>query len=283
MRRCFYSFSTALIAAVSAAIQLFASPFIQRALASDSFATLLQKAAVDSETLPTMERALRYADRALVMRPHSPEALVIKAHVLQRMQESEQALPYCLEAIRLKPDYAAAWMAKADILHDMHRDEEALVAIDRSLKLQEDGRAQCNRAKILNSLGRFGEAEKCLDALLATHDDPFQRQIRINTCMRLGKWDKIISDATILLKANDKAPLTYANYTVLIQRGQAHLKVNQRAKAMADFQRAERAFADKREAHQSLLDIYKATGNKAGVAEEQAFLDKLDGDIKPFR
>ncbi|MBS1993841.1 MAG: tetratricopeptide repeat protein [Cyanobacteria bacterium SZAS LIN-3] len=283
MRRCFYSCGTALPAAACAAIQLFAFPLIQQALAADSFETLLQKAEVDCQTIPTMDRALRYADRALAMRPHNPEALVIKAHVLQHMQESEQALPYCLEAIRLKPDRAAAWQVKADILHDMHRDEEALVAIDTCLKLQDSSSAQCNRAKILNSLGRFSEAEKCLDALLAAHDDPFQRQIRINTCMRLGKWDKIIADATMLLKANEKAPLSYANYTVLIQRGQAYLKINQRARAIADFQRAERAFADKREAHQNLLDIYKATGNKAGAAEEQAFLDKLDGDIKPFR
>lgn len=115
-----------------------------------------------------MDRALRYFNEALRLKPRYDVAWTARAHTLERMGDLEGALKSFAEAAVIRPSGMDVWTALASILHRMGRHREELEADEELLRHEPlSVEAMVNRAAALHELRRFDEAAAACDAALA--------------------------------------------------------------------------------------------------------------------
>lgn len=115
-------------------------------------------------------------NRALRLRPRDPDAWVMKAQVLLRLEDGPAALGAALAALQVRPRSAEAHALRAAALSQMELFPEALRAALRAFRLCEEQPGQealleelyYERAAILDALDRTGEA-------LATFEEGLRR------------------------------------------------------------------------------------------------------------
>ncbi len=114
--------------------------------------------------------ANEYANRALRIHPHDPEAWMLKCQILSALEDDPAALA-CVEiALRRAPRSAEAHYWRAAILADMERYEDALKSLERAFRhLKEDETwltedLYYEKAAILEAIGRRDEALATFEA-----------------------------------------------------------------------------------------------------------------------
>ncbi len=114
-----------------------------------------------------------YLEKALAIRPYSPEALQQRALLLNRLGRGSEALTYYDKVVALKPESAELWNNRGNVLLSLRRPEEALNSFDRAAALV-PGNAliKNNRANAFCELRRFAEAiEEYRRAISLAPDD----------------------------------------------------------------------------------------------------------------
>jgi tetratricopeptide (TPR) repeat protein len=96
----------------------------------------------------------------------------ILAGMLLISGRAAEALTQAETAIELSPDYARGHLLRGEALLVLGRPAEALAALDRAAELQPEDRPRIGifRARALSALGRGGEGERLLSAIVAGAD-----------------------------------------------------------------------------------------------------------------
>lgn len=97
---------------------------------------------------------------------------------------------------------------------------------------------------------------------------------RITVCEHLQKWSKVVSDCTACLQVD---PIDHRRH-ILRSRAAAYVGLRNYAKAKADLQEAVKLSPDDIKIHNDLVAVYKALGDKNGVAEEGEKIKSLNRD-----
>lgn len=129
---------------------------------------VLAAKAASEQALGRFAAALAAYDAALLAQPRSPELAYNRATVLEALGRPEQALAGYDAALALRDDFLEALHNRATLLHAAGRSAEALTDYDRALALR-PGHAPLlhNRARLLRDLARYEEALADLDRALA--------------------------------------------------------------------------------------------------------------------
>ncbi len=131
---------------------------IARAPANEK--ALLGYATLLNQTMQA-DRARPFAERLVALYPKSVAAQIALGNTLTLLRDYAGAEAALAKAVTLSRGKSAeALMLLAQAISHLGRDEEALVLVDRSLALKPDYMLALDRkALILQTLGRFGEAE----------------------------------------------------------------------------------------------------------------------------
>ncbi|MBI4507992.1 MAG: hypothetical protein HY698_00050 [Deltaproteobacteria bacterium] len=121
--------------------------------------------------------ANEYVNRALRLRPHDPEAWILKCQVMSALEDDAAALAAVEMAVRRAPRSAETHYWRAAILADLERYHEALLAVERAFRhlgrnddwLVED--LFFEKGSILDSIGRQEEAMATYQAGLSRFPD----------------------------------------------------------------------------------------------------------------
>lgn len=173
---------------------------------SASTKNLVEKAVKDWET-GNLEEALKNFDEALELNPESLEAITGKGAVLVDLGNIEEGLRYYDEALEINPKEWFALMGKGTVLMERGELEDALECFDRLLEIQNNPEALANRGFCLAHLGDYEDA---------------------------------IQDLERALKTERK------NVFALINKGYAHLGLEQEKEAKACYEKASRIRPDER-------------------------------------
>jgi protein O-GlcNAc transferase len=100
-----------------------------------------------------------YLEKALAIRPYSPDALQQRAALLNRLGRVTEALACYDKVIALKLESAEIWNNRGNVLLSLRRPEEALISFDFAVALVPgNARIKNNRANAFCDLRRFAEA-----------------------------------------------------------------------------------------------------------------------------
>lgn len=108
--------------------------------------------------------ANRLVSSALVLRPTSAEAWILKSQALSDLNDHSAALAAVEMALNFDPGLVEAHYWRTAILSDLNRYEEALVSVERCFRYLDSDHMwllegmYCEKAMILDSLGRTEEA-----------------------------------------------------------------------------------------------------------------------------
>lgn len=121
------------------------------------------------------ERALDYADRALVMDPEKYDLVDLKADILSRLGKFDECLVERDRYVSLLPEYPIAYLSRADDLLNARRYKDAiqdyLMAIVLAPELSELPYLLMRRGDAFRLMGKNDEARKDYEALLNAERD----------------------------------------------------------------------------------------------------------------
>jgi len=129
-------------------------------------------------------------NRALRLRPHEPDAWILKCQILSSLDDDLAALAAVEMSLRRAPRLAEAHYWRGAVLADLARHAEALGAVDRAFRHQrpeEDWLLEdlyCEKALILDALGRQDEALATFEAGIVRCPDSVVLQAGIEPLRR---------------------------------------------------------------------------------------------------
>lgn len=230
----------------------------------------------------TRDRAISHIDEAIILSPRDSSLYCIKAGLEHDLEEEERALETIDKAIALGATHAAALSLKASILNSLGRAEEALKVSQQAMKLDPNPNFRHAYYDILMHLGRFAQAERELSIDLEKAPQDWKaRTVRVKANKFLKNWQKMIVDLTYLIDHEVNRSVLSRVYA-FHDRGVAYLNLKKYDKAEADLKAAIKLAPDTRPPHADLLEVYKATGQKALAASEAQKIKKLDEDLGGF-
>lgn len=163
-------------------------------MSQDDYDDLLEMARSllgSSESPSELWEANERVNSAIKLRPEEAEGWVLKAQVLSSLDDEVAALAAANEGLRLAPKSAEAQYMRGALLYDMELYEESIRALDKTLKLMQDGDEWLleeifyEKAAALDALDRSDEAmavfeeglRRCPDSeLLKTGLEPLRRE-----------------------------------------------------------------------------------------------------------
>jgi protein O-GlcNAc transferase len=111
--------------------------------------------------------ALVAFDKALALRPGSPEAWLGRGNCLMLLERLQESVAAYEKALSLRLDYFEAWGNLGNVLFKLERDADAVAAYDRALALQpRHAPAWLGRANLMVKLQRYQEASVAFDRAL---------------------------------------------------------------------------------------------------------------------
>jgi predicted Zn-dependent protease len=254
----------------------------QNAQAEPAMKELFNSITANMQSKKTMPLALSQVDQLLKKAPDNPAANQLKAAILSCMDEYEEALPCIERAAKLDPSSVRIWSRKADILHHLKQDKEALSCIDKAEKLNGKSLTNANKADILISLNRTGDAEKELDRLVETvPDNSTFRGHRAELFLHTNQWEKAINDLTILIQQCSRPNQSFA--LLHSKRADCYFHLNQYTRSIADYKSALTIDPDDRQIHAALMKIYNLTGDTRAASAEKKFVQSLDTDLRLYK
>jgi tetratricopeptide (TPR) repeat protein len=97
------------------------------------------------------DRAIKYADRAIRLKPDLVDAYAIRARAYSEMGQYDRAIKDADNVLRLKSDYAVAFAIRAEAYNGKRLYDRAIADADRALSLEPDmDLARRNKALALN-------------------------------------------------------------------------------------------------------------------------------------
>lgn len=175
-----------------AADLLAAQDWAQRAIDAGGSGTVDSLMAVISNELGQVEKAVAYADKALVAAPGEAEVVMLAGYVIQCRGDLKRGIELMLKAMRLEPDYpewVGLTMARAFIQNGQH--EEAL-GMARSLLSPSvkdagaRGTAYMNMAVASVFTNRIEDARGHVEKLREVWPDATRRSIETNPRLAMG-------------------------------------------------------------------------------------------------
>jgi tetratricopeptide (TPR) repeat protein len=135
--------------------------------------TVSRNLLAQNETMGDLWEANDLVNRALRIRPTSPEAWILKCQVMSALDDDTAALAAIEMAVRRAPKLAEAHYWRSAVLSDLERYRDALKSIERAFRyltdeddwLVED--LYCEKAMVLDAIGRREEALATFEAGLA--------------------------------------------------------------------------------------------------------------------
>jgi tetratricopeptide (TPR) repeat protein len=110
------------------------------------------------------EEALAALEKAITLNPNSALAWTNKGWVLEKLSRSDDALEAQRKAVSIEPELAEAWANLGSTLFNLKRRQEALEAFETSLKWRpDDAFVWCEKALVLSKLEQHGEALRALE------------------------------------------------------------------------------------------------------------------------
>src|SRR6516225_6860711 len=166
--------------------------------------------------------ALPYIERALRLRPDTPETLANYGIALEGVGRHGEALQALERVLTLTPNDGRAWSNRGALLSKLHRNEEALADFDRAVALDPANEASWfNRSLILLTLGRPEEALESCERLLQLRPDSVEaRNNRGLTLKAMGRAaDALAEFDRVLQKYPDHAAAWVNRASVLRAMG----------------------------------------------------------------
>lgn len=243
---------------------------------------LCQQALRETKELSTNDLAVKHIDQALAIDPNSAYYWLVKAQLLQNLEDSEKALPCINKSLQLNNKPVAAYLLKADILTDLNRYDEALKDINHASMLEPRPEYHHLKARIFKKQHKFDLAESELDAAIkANPKDELAYSQRAAIAGLSKHWPKAIADLTFSINNCKKKNLSH--YEDLLARAGAYTETKQYEKAMVDCKEGIKGQPDMPQFHAALLKLYTLTGNKSGAAIERKELKAIDEDYTPAK
>lgn len=146
-------------------------------------------------------QAIRYANKAIKLEPLNPNHYIDKAQLYLLDGKAREALAALREVEELLPDAGEPYVVEAQIYSQNGEPEEALKVIDRAIaRFDEDASMLLIKARTLNDLGRFAEAQECVEAAerLAGDNGALKREVAmVRSVSQVGVNDIASSIATL--------------------------------------------------------------------------------------
>jgi tetratricopeptide (TPR) repeat protein len=220
----------------------------------------------DREAIPKLERALE----------RSPDDVEVLAALVECMANVpsynvDDLLPLLNRWCRLAPDDHLPHLKRMNAMLALDRNEEALRDAQVVLRVRPDQyEVRCVAARLLRDLGRYEEAGRECEILLAT-DSPFQREIlflQATVFNDRGDYESARKVADQILAGAPDYP------AALMLRGEAAFRLGNYEEATGYLRKASgsRVFIIRRNALQKLGDSLRLLGKKE---EAQEVLNRL--------
>lgn len=180
------------------------------------------------------ERALRWFDRALTLRPSLTEALSARAIALQKLGRPGDALASLAAMLRLEPNNCEALYLTGALHQSLGHVPQALEFYTAALAQKPDYcEAQLNRGALLEQLGRLDEALAAFDAVLAARPhDALANFNRGSVLQRQGEYERALAAYERAAAENPTDP------EVELNRGNVLQKLGRFEAALARYDRA---------------------------------------------
>jgi predicted O-linked N-acetylglucosamine transferase (SPINDLY family) len=249
--------------------------------------------------------ALAYIERALALRPGTPELLSDYAIALAGVGRYREALEALTKGIQLSPNSSSAWSNRGALLAKLHRNEEALGDFERAVTLDPgNGDAWNNRGLTLLALGRPEQALESYDRVLKLRPDHVEarnnRGLALKAIGRAGdalaEFDRVLQEKpdhagafvnrAAVLRAMGEVEQALQSYDrALALQPDMPEALNSRANclwtrksdlagAMVDLERLARISPDYAYARGDLLHLKMHAGDWHDLARERAVLDE---------
>jgi tetratricopeptide (TPR) repeat protein len=158
------------------------------------------------------EEAIASYDKALAIKDDIPEAWCNRGNVLLNLGRHEEAIASCDKALEIQPDFPEAWNNRGAALVNLDRDEEVIASCDKAVEIQPDLlEAWYNRGAALVNLGRHEEAIASYDKALAIDDDIKTLVNRSTVLLNLSRYEETIASCDKALKIQPDSPDALSN------------------------------------------------------------------------
>jgi tetratricopeptide (TPR) repeat protein len=183
-----------------------------------------------------LQKAIRYFNRALEMKPNYAEVLVNKGIALRRQGKLEEAMRYYNWALQINPVDVKAWSNKGIVLGRQGKLEEAMRCYDKALAIEPSyHKAWNNKGIAFYYQGRLREAIAHYDQAIECKPDYVKAWT--NKGIALARQDRLEQAIKCFDKALSKEP---DNAAVWYNRGAALRRQGQLADAEKSFEKFRR-------------------------------------------
>lgn len=130
------------------------------------------------------DMALDYAYQVIKLKPNSDLGWVLKARIMEKLDQWDEALEAYKQALMCNVKDAELWLSLGSALFNLERHDEEMEAYDQALKIDGDfTEAWLNKGATLHKLERFEEAIECYDHVLKK--SPKNAEVLNNKAMAL--------------------------------------------------------------------------------------------------
>ena len=152
--------------------------------------------------LKRFDDALKSYDRAIALRPNLVEALYNRGNTFRALGRHENALESYDRALKVRPDYVEVHVNRGLALHELKRFEEALASYGYALAIRPNyAELHNNRGLTLHAQGRFNEALASYDKALMVPNFAEAHSNRGLTLHALNRFEEALASFDRALQA----------------------------------------------------------------------------------
>jgi protein O-GlcNAc transferase len=214
--------------------------------------------------------ALAYFERALALRPGTPEVLSDYSIALDGVGRYAEALEVLDRIAQLRPDNSSGWSNRGALLGKLHR-QEALESYDRVLKLRPaDVEARNNRGLALKAAGRDRDALAEFDRVIRDKPDHAGAWVnRASVLWAIDEVDQALQGYDLALSIQPNIPEALASRANCLWTRKGDV-----AGAIADQERLLTVRPDYPYAQGNLLHLKMHAGDWRDLARKRSALDE---------
>ena len=166
------------------------------------------------------EKAIEHFNKALRMRPNSPEVHSNLGNTLRRINRIDEAVMHYEKALKLKPDLAEAHYNLAVLLSRQGKTDEAIVKYMDALKFRpNDVDTLSNLGYALALKGKFNEAVRYYKMALEIEPENIIAHGRLGLALaNIDKIDEALEQFGIVLEASPDDIEMYCNVGILLEK-----------------------------------------------------------------
>lgn len=145
-------------------------------------------------SLGKQEEAIKCYDKVIEIEPNDYQTWNNKGSVLENMGNYKEAILSYDKAIEIKPDYDLLWYNKGVALSKLLKHEEAIISYDKAIEINPGfDLAWYNKGDLLSILGKYKEAVKCYNKAIEINPDAYEAWNNKGTVLeKLGKYEEAI-------------------------------------------------------------------------------------------